>query len=172
MNGSRLPRLLAASGAAVIMDQASKWLVLEHMSPHTAIELTPFLNLFLHFNPGVSFGLLSQHGEQGRWPLTALAALVIAGLVIWALRSRSMAETIAIGTIVGGALGNVIDRARQGAVTDFIDVHAYGWHWPTFNLADVAIFCGIVGLLLHQAMPSPSGRNPPFRTVADEKPNG
>lgn len=169
MNGSRSSWLLAVAATAVAIDQVSKWAVIERLSTHTAVELTPFLNLFLHSNAGVSFGLFSQHGEQGRWLLTALAILIIAGLVIWALRARHKAETIALGTVAGGALGNVIDRVRHGAVTDFIDVHAYGWHWPTFNLADVAVTCGMVALLLHQAMSPRSGQQSLY---ADEKPNG
>lgn len=169
MNGLRLSRLLAAAATAVVIDQLSKSLVLERLTTSTAIELTPFLNFALHFNTGVSFGLFSQHGEHGRWLLTALAILTMGGLAIWALRTRYIGETVALGTIVGGALGNVIDRVRQGAVTDFIDVHAYGWHWPTFNFADVAVTCGMVALLLHNAMLPRRGQMP---LVADRKANG
>lgn len=168
MNSSRSSWLLAASATAVMIEQVSKWLVVERVSALAAVELTPFLNVAVHFNAGVSFGLFSQHGEYGRWLLTALAMLIIASLVIWALRARDLAETVALGTIGGGALGNVIDRVRHGAVTDFIDFHAYGWHWPTFNLADVAVTIGMIALLLHQAT-SPRSQASLF---ADENANG
>ncbi|MFC5314797.1 signal peptidase II [Azospirillum rugosum] len=138
--------LFTASLASAV-DQASKWAILEHvMNPPRLIEVTPFFNLTLGFNRGVSFGLLGD-GTAGPWLLSGLALAIVIGLAMWARRTDSRIEAGAIGAIMGGGIGNVIDRVRQGAVTDFLDLHAFGWHWPAFNLADVAIVCG-VGVLL------------------------
>ena len=135
---------------AAVADQASKWVILEHvMNPPRLIEVTPFFNLTLGFNRGVSFGLLSSDEALGRWMLIGLALVIVVGLIIWAWRAGSRIEAASIGGIIGGAIGNVIDRVRQGAVTDFLDFHALGWHWPAFNLADTAIFCSVAALLLH-----------------------
>ena len=135
---------------AAVADQASKWVILEHvMNPPRLIEVTPFFNLTLGFNRGVSFGLLSSDEALGRWMLIGLALVIVVGLIIWAWRAGSRIEAASIGGIIGGAIGNVIDRVRQGSVTDFLDFYALGWHWPAFNLADTAIFCSVAVLLLH-----------------------
>ncbi|KAA0576223.1 signal peptidase II [Azospirillum sp. B21] len=144
----RLGAALLAATFAVALDQGSKWAIIEHvMNPPRLIEVTPFFNLTLGFNRGVSFGLFGD-GAVGPWLLSGLALTIVALLLAWAMRSISQSEAAALGAIIGGALGNVIDRVRQGAVTDFLDLHAFGWHWPAFNLADAAIFCGVAMLLL------------------------
>ncbi|MFC5353650.1 signal peptidase II [Azospirillum himalayense] len=142
-------KLAGTIGAVVlILDQLTKWVALEHLlEPPRLIEVTPFLNVVLGFNTGVSFGLLENDSVYGPWLLSGAALLVAAVLVVWAARSDSRAEAASFGAIAGGAVGNVVDRLRQGAVTDFIDLHAFGWHWPTFNVADIGITGG-VGLLL------------------------
>lgn len=138
----------AVCATVIIADQLSKWAALEHLlSPPRAIEVTPFLNLVIGFNTGVSFGLLGNDAAYGPWLLSAIAMAIVAVLTVWAARSRDRREIVGFGAIMGGALGNVVDRVRQGAVTDFLDLHAFGWHWPTFNVADVGI-CAGVGLLL------------------------
>jgi signal peptidase II len=140
---------LAVAILAAVTDQASKWALLEHvMNPPRLIEVTSF-NLTLGFNSGVSFGMLSSNEALGRWLLVGLTLVIVAGLTVWAWRADSRIEAVAIGGIIGGAIGNVIDRVRQGAVMDFLDFHALGWHWPAFNLADAVIFCSVVTLLLH-----------------------
>lgn len=142
-------KLASAIGALVLIaDQLSKWAALEHLlNPPRVVEATPFLNFVLGFNTGVSFGLFGNDSPYGPWLLSVIALIIVALLIVWAVRSRSRAEVIAYGAIAGGALGNVVDRVRQGAVTDFLDLHAFGWHWPTFNIADVGITGG-VGLLI------------------------
>lgn len=142
-------KLAGTIGAVVlILDQLTKWVALEHLlEPPQLVEVTPFLNVVLGFNTGVSFGLLENDSVYGPWLLSGAALLVVAVLVVWAARSDSRAEAASFGAIAGGAVGNVVDRLRQGAVTDFIDLHAFGWHWPTFNVADIGITGG-VGLLL------------------------
>ena len=141
---------LAVAILAAVTDQASKWAILEHvMNPPRLIAVTPFFNLTLGFNSGVSFGMLSSNEALGRWLLVGLTLVIVAGLTVWAWRADSRIEAVAIGGIIGGAIGNVIDQVRQGAVTDFLDFHSLGWHWPAFNLADAVIFCSVVTLLLH-----------------------
>ncbi|MHB0665551.1 signal peptidase II, partial [Roseomonas mucosa] len=134
---------------AFALDQATKWWVLAHlMDPPRVIPVTPFFNLVLAWNRGVSFGLLSADHPATPWLLSSLALAVIAGLVVWTTRDRRPGMAASIGFIVGGALGNVVDRLRHGAVTDFLDFHVAGYHWPAFNLADSAIFVGVALLLL------------------------
>jgi signal peptidase II len=149
-------RLAQALGFAILsacLDQLSKWLIVTYvMAPPRVIEITPFLNLRLGFNYGVSFGLFQDTLEA--WPgLLAVFKLVVAfGLLAWAVKSSLASERIGLGLIAGGALGNAQDRWRQGAVTDFIDLHWGDWHWPTFNGADIAISAG-VGLMLLATLP-------------------
>lgn len=130
------------------LDLWSKSAVAVWLAPaRRTIEITPFFNLRLGYNPGISFGIFPAESEAARTILvgfTLLMALVISWL---GLRSRIGSERAGFALIAGGALGNVVDRASDGFVTDFLDFHAFGWHWPTFNLADVAITCG-VGMLV------------------------
>jgi len=103
------------------------------------------------WNRGVTFGLLSGDSPLNQ-ALLAIAALAIAGfLVRWMARAENRAVALALGAVIGGAIGNVIDRLRFGAVVDFIDAHAWGWHWYVFNVADAAIVCG-VGVLFADAL--------------------
>lgn len=133
--------------AALLLDQASKAMALAAGSGDStwAIQLTPFFNLILVRNDGVSFGLLGGHIPW--WALSMFALVVIAYLLWWLWREASWITSAGLGLIIGGAVGNVLDRYRHGAVTDFLDFHAFGWHWPAFNLADVAIFCGVACIL-------------------------
>ena len=143
---------------AFALDQATKWWVLAHlMDPPRVIPVTPFFNLVLAWNRGVSFGLLSADHPATPWLLSSLALAVIAGLVVWTTRDRRPGMAASIGFIVGGALGNVVDRLRHGAVTDFLDFHVAGYHWPAFNLADTAIFVGVALLLLVGGRRDPAG---------------
>lgn len=159
---SRLAEIALWSMAAALLDQASKWLILTRvMDPPRVIELTPFFNLRLGFNFGVSFGMGSEmFSDSARW-LAAFKLVVATGLVVWAFRTRVRLERIGLALIAGGALGNALDRWRQGAVTDFIDLHWRGWHWPTFNGADIAITLGVVAILIASlgvsAFRSPAG---------------
>ncbi len=130
-------------------DQASKWWVLNglHLIPGRPLPVLPVLNLALVWNQGVTFGLLGR-GAVGAWAFVAIALAVVAGLLVWLARTETRLAAVALGAIAGGAVGNVIDRLRFGAVVDFIDAHAFGWHWYVFNLADAAIVCGVCALVL------------------------
>lgn len=149
---SWLRRLFSAVAVALMaagLDQASKWLMLEVvLNPPRLIELTPFLNLRLGFNTGVSFGLFRETLEA--WPgLLGLFKFAAGfGLLAWAMFAGHQLERIGLALMAGGAFGNAIDRWRQGAVTDFLDLHWGDWHWPTFNGADIALTFGVMLMLL------------------------
>lgn len=145
----RLASVVAVALAAAGLDQASKWLMLEVvLNPPELIELTPFLNLRLGFNTGVSFGLFRDTLEA--WPgLLGLFKFAAGfGLLAWAVFAGHRLERIGLALMAGGAFGNALDRWRQGAVTDFLDLHWGDWHWPTFNGADIALTFGVVLMLL------------------------
>lgn len=140
---------LLSAALALVADQASKAWALDALWPpySDGIALLPVLNLRLGFNTGVTFGMFRDSAAEAVWLLIAITLAIVGFLTWWLWRTRLRAEATGLGLIIGGALGNVFDRIRQGAVTDFVDAHYGGWHWPTFNMADVAIVCG-VGLLL------------------------
>jgi signal peptidase II len=144
---------LATAIIVAILDQLSKAAVLAHFAGRAfdAERIAPFFNLVLTLNRGMSFGLFNAGpGERGALNtlLFSLAAVIIvAGLIYWLRRVSSPLLAVAIGLIVGGAVGNVIDRIRHGAVVDFLDFHIGYWHWPAFNLADSAICLGVALML-------------------------
>lgn len=112
------------------------------------IEVTPFFNLVMVWNHGVSFGMFSNpDSDYSMWVLIAVAIGISIALSFWLFKSERLSEVMAIGLVIGGALGNVIDRLRFGAVADFFDIHALGYHYPSFNIADSAIFIGVAWLL-------------------------
>jgi len=138
---------LAVAAAVLIADQVSKHLVLTHMSGGPHIEVTPFINLVLVWNTGVSFGMFQSGGQAGRWILIGLACAISLVLAVLLARESRPLTRLAYWLVLAGAIGNVVDRARFGAVVDFLDVHLGGYHWPAFNIADSAIVIG-AGLLL------------------------
>lgn len=144
--GSRSLRIgIFLALAIIVADQTTKaFMLFAIMSPPRVLSVTPFFNLRLGFNTGISFGLFSSNSQFVSWALSAIAIVIVLGLIGLLYRSRHMGEIIGLGAAIGGALGNVIDRVRQGAVTDFLDFHVGDWHWPTFNLADTAITVGLV----------------------------
>ncbi|AXC49163.1 signal peptidase II [Paracoccus suum] len=147
-------RLTAITAAATIaVDQASKWLVVQTLDLATLRELDvidPFLNLRMAWNQGVNFGLFSGGADIMRWVLVAIAIAVCIWVTLWVRRARpGRYARIAAGLLIGGALGNVIDRITYGAVADFLNMSLPGWTNPySFNLADIAIFAGAIGLVL------------------------
>jgi signal peptidase II len=125
------------------------------------VVLLPVLNLTMVWNQGVTFGLLNGLGSWSHFALAAIALVVVAALAVWLRRAESAMTALAIGAIAGGAIGNVIDRLRYGAVVDFIHAHIGQWSWYVFNIADAAIVCGVAVLILesqirrrHPAQPS------------------
>jgi len=153
---SMLIRGLILAVVILAADQASKMFFLDVIARHSppVIEVTPFFNLVQVWNTGVSFGLFQEDSAIRSWTLIAVAAAVLVWLVLWLRRARTRLMALALGAIIGGAIGNIIDRIRFGAVFDFIDLHAFGWHWPAFNVADSAIVIGVALLLLDSFRPA------------------
>jgi signal peptidase II len=142
---SRLPIALVAAVLVAALDQASKWwIVAKLMQPPRVVPLTPFLDLVLVHNRGITFGLFNSEGALQPLVFTALAVVIAAGLLVWLKGVTRCWVAAAIGAILGGAIGNVLDRLRLGAVVDFIDAHIGAWHWPAFNVADSAISVAVV----------------------------
>jgi signal peptidase II len=137
---------LVLAAAVVAADQLSKWwIVTGVMSPPRVIEITGFFDIVMVWNSGVTFGLFSAGGM--RWVLVGVSLAIVVLLVGWLARTDAPAPALAIGAVIGGAIGNVVDRLNYGKVADFLDFHAFGWHWPAFNLADTAIVCGVAVIL-------------------------
>jgi signal peptidase II len=148
---SALTRGLGLGVLVVIADQATKlWALSALFDPPRRVPILPFLDFVPVWNRGVSFGLLSSSSEWGPWALSGFAVLVCVFMGIWLARATGWPLILGLGAVIGGAVGNVIDRVLYGAVVDFIDVHYGGLHWPAFNIADSAITLG-VGLLLLDA---------------------
>ncbi|MDP4024225.1 signal peptidase II [Methylobacterium sp. NEAU 140] len=141
---------LTALLLTLLLDQASKlWLYFgTDLVLTQPWRLAPFADFVVVWNRGVSYGLLQQEGDLGRWLLVAVSLAAALGLGIWMIRAGTRLLAVALGLIVGGALGNAIDRAAYGAVFDFVHLHAFGWSWYVFNVADAAIVAGVVGLVL------------------------
>ena len=145
---------IAAGILVLLADQASKWWVLNVLDLPSLrqVALLPVLSLTMVWNQGVTFGLLSGFGEWGRIVLAGVALAVVVALGAWLRRAESRTVAVAIGVIAGGAIGNVIDRLRFGAVVDFVHAHVdTRWgplSWYVFNVADAAIVCGVVALVL------------------------
>jgi lipoprotein signal peptidase len=141
---------LALAAAALGLDQLSKWAVTQGFESGTLHggPILPFLDLALRFNRGVSFSLLTQDGALGAELLTSFSLGVVLVLAIWLWRVKSSLTAAGLGLIIGGALGNAIDRAGDGAVIDFLDLHAFQRHFFVFNLADAVISAGVALLIV------------------------
>jgi signal peptidase II len=142
------PRGVALAAAIIVADQAVKWWILEHvMLPPRVIEVTSFFNLVMTWNRGVSFGLFNNDSPYNALILSVVAGVISTALLIWLARAHRPVLAYGLGAIIGGAVGNLIDRIRFGAVADFLDFHVWGYHWPAFNVADSAITIGVAVLI-------------------------
>jgi signal peptidase II len=158
-------RVFLLAGAVVALDQASKAVALDRLPAGVPVSVVDgLLSLTLVLNPGLAFGLLATLPKPWRWLVVVLSLVALAVLARVALRvlpAGGWAGRLAVGLIFGGAVGNLIDRARFGAVVDFVDVHWRGWHWPAFNVADSAISVGVALLALRMLTErTPIGRRP------------
>ena len=160
-------RSMASIAAAVlVLDQISKYVLLEWvMRPEgvdqtpfasdVVVEVLPFFNFIMAWNTGISFSMLSADGDVGRWGLVALQSAITVAVVWWSRSFTTRLGVIGAGLVVGGALGNIIDRVRFGAVADFFDFHVGGWHFATFNVADSCISIGVALWLLDAVVAKP-----------------
>ncbi|HJN04340.1 MAG TPA: signal peptidase II [Alphaproteobacteria bacterium] len=138
---------LIAAIAVVGADRIVKWWMIGVVEDRGGIVITPFFNLVLARNTGISFGL-GNDGTLPPWLLAGVAFVIAAGLVWWLVRARTLWLSLALGLVIGGAVGNAIDRLLWGFVADFFDFHALGYHWPAFNVADMAVVGGVGMILL------------------------
>ena len=133
----------------IFIDQLSKWWILvKVMNPPKIIQITNYFNLVLTWNRGVSFGLFNDEGNWGAWIFSILALIIVTILFFWLRKAETKLISIALGFIIGGALGNVIDRINHTAVLDFLDFYIGRIHWPAFNAADSFITLGAVILIV------------------------
>ena len=149
---------LAAALVVVALDQVTKAWILGFFAGHEGAPVavvTPFFNLVLTGNRGMSFGLFNTNAAMNTVVFTVLAAVIVIALIAWLRRAHNSLIRLALGMIIGGAVGNVIDRLVRGAVVDFLDFHIGSWHWFAFNLADAAICLGVIALLLDGLLARP-----------------
>jgi signal peptidase II len=151
---------LIAAALALVADQGSKLFMLygagfADMPAGAAVPVLPFFNLMMVWNPGISYGLFPASGKFGTVLLVAVSVLVVAFLIWWLWRSTSQWLTAGFGFIIGGALGNVIDRLVYGKVADFFHFYGFGYDWYIFNVADVAITIGAILIIYDVIKPEP-----------------
>jgi len=147
--GPLSPFGLAIAALTAAVDQAHKaWMLYVYdIGAKGVVTITPFFDLVLVWNQGISYGLLPQQTMAGRWALILFACAASLALSVWLARQNSKLAAASIGLIIGGAVGNAIDRVVYGAVADFFSLHAFGLQWYVFNIADAAIVAGVAGLL-------------------------
>ena len=142
---------LAVSIGVLVLDYATKWLVREWiMVGRRSISITDYFSLVLIGNPGVSFGMLGA-ADLSPILLSLVSFAVAVALVVWLYRIKERTGALALALLIGGALGNGLDRLRYGTVTDFLDFHLGGWHWPAFNVADICVVIG-AALLMFESL--------------------
>jgi len=143
-------KFLWISALVLVFDQISKYIANTSMSLYQTIEVMPYFNFTLAYNYGAAFSFLADAGGWQRWFFTGLAAIFSVVIFVWITRLKSSAklEAISLSLILGGAIGNLIDRLIFGYVIDFLDVYYQSYHWPAFNIADSAICIGAVLLIL------------------------
>jgi signal peptidase II len=165
MTANLRPGIIAAL-AVLTLDQATKlWLLFVFDIAHRgAVKLTPFFDLVLAWNIGISFGWFQNDSQIAQIALMAIKAVAVVALAIWMARSRTLMATVALGLIIGGAIGNAIDRFAYGAVVDFalfhLQIGGKPFNWYVFNLADVAIVAGVAALLYDSFLGVPAAKAP------------
>jgi signal peptidase II len=145
-----MPRLLWLSGCIILLDQVSKAWIQAVFDEFEVLVVWPVFNLTLVYNTGAAFSFLAGAGGWQRWFFIILGGIVTLVMVIWLLRLRPVERLTGVGLalVIGGAVGNIIDRVWLGKVVDFLQWHWQGWYWPTFNIADSAITLGVMLLLV------------------------
>ncbi len=157
---------LIAAAVTLVVDQASKLWLLDvfDLAHRGTVKVTPFFDLYLAWNIGISFGWLQNDSPAAQIALMAVKAVAVVALAIWMARSEAKLATVALGMIIGGAIGNGIDRLAYGAVVDFalfhVEIGGTVYNWYIFNLADVAIVAGVAGLLYESFLGAPAAKAP------------
>lgn len=153
---------LGVAALIVVLDLWTKNIATQSLTLYRPEALTSWLNMTLAHNYGAAFSFLSDAGGWQRWLFTGLASVVTIVLIVWLFRlsSKEKMTAAALGLIIGGAVGNLVDRINHGYVVDFIDVYYRDWHWPAFNLADSAITCGVVLLIMDGLFFSATAKQP------------
>src|SRR5436190_15873663 len=157
---------MAAALATLVLDQASKvWLLfVADLGARGRIAVAPFFDLVLTWNTGISYGLFRQEGRLGQLALLAFELVAVVLLWVWLARTTSRLAALALGLIIGGAIGNAIDRLAYGAVADFVLLHittaSFSFAWYVFNVADVAIVAGVIGLLFETLIGTVAAKAP------------
>lgn len=133
-----------------VLDQVNKYWTLHilELGEKGRVSVLPFLDLVLVWNKGISYGLFQQDSQLGQYVLIAMSVAISIGLILWLSHVKYKTVAVALGLIIGGAIGNAIDRAIYGAVADFFLLHGFGYEWYVFNIADIAISCGVFFLLI------------------------
>lgn len=140
---------LSLTGVVIIIDQATKWFMLSWLSLYETVAVMPHFNLTMAHNTGAAFSFLADADGWQRWFFVGLAAVISVVLIVWLRKvSNKTLEALSLSLILGGALGNVIDRVNLGYVIDFLDVYYGSYHWPAFNVADSAIVVGACLLII------------------------
>jgi len=140
---------LSIVGVVIALDQVSKWLMVSWLSLYETVAVMPFFNLTMAHNTGAAFSFLAQAGGWQRWFFVGLASVISVVLIVWLTKvADKKLEAFSISLILGGALGNLIDRVNLGYVIDFLDVYYGTYHWPAFNIADSAIVVGACLLII------------------------
>ena len=150
MHNLKMLKWLALSLLAVVLDQVSKWAIDSSMQLYQSIPLVPYFNLTYLRNTGAAFSFLSEAGGWQRWFFAGLAIVISAVIGVWLarLKEHETVLAVALSLVLGGAIGNLIDRLAYGYVIDFLDVYYQTWHCPAFNIADSAITLGVILMLL------------------------
>ncbi|WP_070990111.1 signal peptidase II [Halofilum ochraceum] len=148
--GGPAARAFGLAAVILLLDQITKIWAVSALELYRPVEVLPFFNLTLLHNTGAAFSFLADAGGWQRWFFVGLTAVIAVGITIWLVRLRpeERLTRLCLALILGGAIGNLIDRVRLGYVVDFLDFHVAGWHWPAFNIADAAISCGAVLLIV------------------------
>lgn len=155
--GSHAPLGLMVLVPTFLIDQAHKWWMLNvyGILERAPVRITSFFDLVFVKNTGISYGMLAQDGHGGQWALAAFAVVTSIGLWVWLVRGAiNPLIAVCLGLIIGGALGNALDRVVLGGVADFFHLHVGDWSWYVFNIADVAIVAGVIGLLYDSLRPN------------------
>ncbi len=140
----------------LVADQISKWWIVSTvMMPPRVIPVTSFFNLVMGWNRGVSFGLFNSDSPLNDWVLPVVALVIVGFLLVWLIRAEKPLMALALGMVIGGAIGNLIDRFHYGAVADFLDFHMAGYHFPAFNVADAGISVGALFLVVDSLFSGP-----------------